>query len=47
MLQMEKGGVGKWGPVPMPALGAVVSPDERKALAEWVMSYRWDAVLAE
>ncbi|MBK7998524.1 MAG: c-type cytochrome [Verrucomicrobia bacterium] len=47
MSQMEKGGVGKWGPVPMPALGAVVPPDERKALAEWVMSYRWDAVLAE
>lgn len=47
MLQMEKGGVGKWGPVPMPALGAVVPAGERKALAEWVMSYRWDAVLAE
>lgn len=47
MTQMEKGGVGKWGPVPMPALGAVVPPEERKALAEWVMSYRWDAVLAE
>ncbi len=46
-LQMEKGGVGKWGPVPMPALGAVVPPEERQALAEWIMSYRWDAVLAE
>jgi cytochrome c len=47
MSQMEKGGVGKWGPVPMPGLGAVVPPEERKALAEWIMSYRWDAVLAE
>ena len=47
MSQMEKGGVGKWGPVPMPALGAAVPAEERKALAEWIMSYRWDAILAE
>lgn len=47
MAQMEKGGVGKWGPIPMPALGAVVPPEERRALAEWIMSYRWDTVLAE
>ncbi len=45
--QMEKGGMGKWGPVPMPALGAMVPPDERQALAEWILSYRWDALLAE
>ena len=46
MNQMEKGGVGKWGPVPMPPQAAV-TPEERKALAEWIMSYRWDAVLAD
>ncbi len=47
MRQMEMGGVGKWGPVPMPALAAMVPTEDRKALAEWIMSYRWDAILAD
>lgn len=47
MRQMEMGGVGKWGPVPMPALAAMVPMEDRKALAEWIMSYRWDALLAD
>jgi cytochrome c len=46
IVQMEKGGTGKWGPVPMPPLGAVVPADERKQLAEWIWGYRWDAFLA-
>jgi cytochrome c len=45
--QMKNGGTGKWGQVPMPPLGATVQPEEMQKLAEWVMSYRWDAVLAE
>jgi cytochrome c len=46
-LQMEKGGSGKWGVVPMPPLGASVPPDERRQLAEWILGYRWDALLAQ
>jgi cytochrome c len=45
--QMKNGGTGKWGNVPMPPLAATVQPDDMKKLAEWVLSYRWDAVLAE
>jgi cytochrome c len=46
--QMKTGGVGKWGKdVPMPPLAGVVQPDDMQKLAEWVMSYRWDAILAE
>lgn len=47
MEQMDKGGVGKWGQVPMPPLGTKVPPEDRKVLAEWIAGYRWDAVLAE
>jgi cytochrome c len=46
-LQMEKGGVGKWGQVLMPPLGAKVPPEDRKLLAEWIVGYSWDALLAE
>lgn len=46
-LQMEKGGIGKWGVVPMPPLGAKVPAEDRKQLAEWILGYRWDAILAE
>lgn len=45
-LQIEKGGGGKWGVVAMPALGALVPPDDRKQLVEWILGYRWDAILA-
>lgn len=45
--QMEKGGVGKWGQVPMPPLGAKVPVEDRKLLAEWIVGYSWDALLAE
>ena len=45
--QIQKGGGGKWGPIPMLPLGATVPPEERIALAEWIMSYRWDFLLAE
>lgn len=45
--QMKTGGTGKWGEVPMPPLAAVVQPDDMDKLAEWVLSYRWDAILAE
>lgn len=47
MLQMEKGGTGKWGALPMPPLGAKVPVEDRKVLAEWIMSYRWDALLGD
>ena len=45
--QMEKGGGGRWGPVPMPALGAKVPPADREQLAQWIFGYRWDALMAE
>lgn len=46
--QMKTGGVGKWGKdVPMPPLAGVVQPDDMQKLADWVMSYSWDAILAE
>lgn len=45
--QIEKGGNGKWGLVPMPALGTKVPPADRETLVDWVLGYRWDAILAE
>lgn len=45
--QMETGGSGKWGPVPMIPFKGKVPPEDMKQLAEWIMGYRWDAVLAE
>lgn len=45
--QMKNGGTGKWGQVPMPPLAATVPPDDMQKLADWVLSYRWDALLAE
>jgi cytochrome c len=45
--QMKNGGQGKWGQVPMPPLAATVQPDEMQKLADWILGYRWDAVLAE
>jgi cytochrome c len=45
--QIEKGGTGKWGVVPMPPLGAKVPPVDREVLIDWVLGYRWDAILAE
>jgi cytochrome c len=34
---IKKGGVGKWGPVPMPAQAALSDADA-KALAAWVLA---------
>lgn len=45
--QMQNGGSGKWGMVPMPGLKATVPAEDMQKLAEWVMSYKWDAILAE
>jgi cytochrome c551/c552 len=45
--QIEKGGGGRWGTVPMPPLGAKVPPADREQLAQWIYGYRWDALLAE
>jgi cytochrome c551/c552 len=45
--QMKTGGQGKWGQVPMPPLAAVVQPDDMQKLADWILGYRWDAILAE
>ncbi len=36
--KIQKGGVGAWGQVPMPA--NPVTADEAKALATWVMSIK-------
>ena len=45
--QMKNGGQGKWGQIPMPPLAATVQADDMQKLADWILSYRWDAVLAE
>ena len=45
--QMKNGGQGKWGQVPMPPLAATVQPDDMQKLADWILAYRWDTVLAE
>jgi cytochrome c len=45
--QMQNGGSGKWGETPMPPLKTVVPPDDMPKLAGWILSYRWDAILAE
>ncbi len=45
--QIERGGTGRWGTVPMPPLGAKVPEADRKVLGEWILFYRWDAVLAD
>ena len=45
--QMQNGGTGKWGAVPMPPLKTTVPPDDMPKLANWILGYRWDAILAE
>jgi len=45
--QMQNGGAGKWGTNTMPPLKAVLPPDDMQKLAEWILAYRWDAILAE
>lgn len=45
--QIEKGGGGRWGVVPMPPLGARVPAEDRHVLSTWIQGYRWDALLAE
>jgi cytochrome c551/c552 len=45
--QMETGGFGKWGTVPMTPFKGIVAPDDMKKLADWILGYRWDAILAE
>jgi len=43
--QMEKGGQGKWGIIPMMPFKGRVTPDEMKQLANWIYEMRWEAVL--
>ena len=45
--QMDAGGMGKWGPVPMPGFKDKVPPADEKQIAEWIWGYRWDWILAE
>lgn len=47
ILQMQNGGQGKWGPVPMPPFQGKVPPEDMKTLANWIWDYRWDWILAE
>lgn len=37
--RIMEGGVGVWGPVPMPA-NTQISPDQAAALADWILSLR-------
>lgn len=45
--QMRTGGSGKWGVVPMLPFEGKVPPDDMKRLADWILGYRWDALLSE
>lgn len=45
--QIEKGGTGRWGTVSMPPLGDKVPAADSKTLGEWILFYRWDAILAD
>lgn len=45
--QMRAGGSGKWGTVPMLPFEGKVPPDDMKRLAEWILGYRWDSILAD
>ena len=45
--QMDAGGTGKWGPVPMPPFKDKVPAADEKQIAEWIWGYRWDWILAE
>jgi len=45
--QMEAGGMGKWGQVPMPAFQGKVPAADEKQIADWIWGYRWDWILAE
>ena len=47
LTQIEKGGTGRWGVVPMPPLGDKVPAADRKTLGDWILFYRWDAVMAD
>jgi cytochrome c len=45
--QMENGGTGQWCPVPMMGFKGKVPPEDMKQIAQWILGYRWDALLAE
>lgn len=45
--QMEAGGMGKWGQVPMPPFAGKIPAADEKELAQWIWGYRWDWILAE
>jgi cytochrome c len=45
--QMRTGGSGKWGIVPMLPFEGKVPSDEMKRLADWILGYRWDSILAD
>lgn len=45
--QMRTGGSGKWGVVPMLPFEGKVPPADMKRLAEWILGYRWDSLLAD
>jgi cytochrome c len=45
--QIENGGTGKWGAVPMAGFKGKIPADEVQKLAQWIADMRWDAVLGE
>ncbi len=45
--QMDAGGMGKWGQVPMPPFKDKIPAADQKQIAQWIWDYRWDWVLAE
>lgn len=45
--QMRTGGSGKWGVVPMLPFEGKVPPADMNKLADWILGYRWDSVLAD
>jgi cytochrome c551/c552 len=45
--QIENGGSGKWGAVPMLPFKGKVPADDIQKLGHWILEMRWDAVLSE
>lgn len=45
--QIENGGVGKWGQVPMLPFKGKIPPADMDTIAHWIHDMRWDTVLSD
>ncbi len=45
--QIENGGMGKWGPIPMIGFKGRLNNDQMTELADWIHEMRWELILNE